>query len=231
MTASFEADVFWGCDRMRAILLAVLCVVVMVATAAKVQAAPVLQLGDILWLDRGGLSLNSRIVVIDPVSGVQSVFASGGLLADGYSTDMTLDSNGDILVAQPVNNPPSSSLPRRIIRVDSETGAQSIVSSGDRLSQNPGGGGFMGIDREPDGNILVSNFASEITRIDPATGTQSLFAPLTSIAGLVVDDDTVWAIKQNPSPFRILNIDRTTGASTTLSLDFSATPGFLYLVR
>ncbi|MDA7640526.1 hypothetical protein N8787_02710 [Opitutaceae bacterium] len=60
-----------------------------------------LSTGDILWMDRGNpeVSLNSRIVRIDPGTGTQSIYAEGGLLGEGYSTDMAFASNGDILVA------------------------------------------------------------------------------------------------------------------------------------
>ena len=42
MTASFEADVVWGCDMMRMIQLTLVCVMVLVSAAGQLQAAPIL---------------------------------------------------------------------------------------------------------------------------------------------------------------------------------------------
>jgi len=122
-----------------------LCVVVVLMLNGTSWASPLLP-GDVVWLD-GESPLNTRIVKIDPITGEQSVFASGGLLADGSSTDLAFDANGDLLVAQGVN--------RRVLRIDRETGEQAIVSAGGLLSE---GGGFFGIAVEPDGNILRLRF-------------------------------------------------------------------------
>ncbi|MDA7640525.1 VPDSG-CTERM sorting domain-containing protein [Opitutaceae bacterium] len=63
-----------------------------------------------------------------------------------------------------------------------------------------------------------------MVRVNLNDGSQSVLSSEGSIADVVVDGDSVWAIQQNPS-FNILELDRTTGASTILPLDFSNTPG------
>lgn len=59
--------------------------------------------------------------------------------------------------------------PGAVLGIDSSTGAQTPVSSGDMFSAPPG------IARQPDGNLIVSDVSNgTLLRVDPATGAQTV---------------------------------------------------------
>ncbi len=207
-------------DRWSYVLAWTIIVGAILFPPSPAMADPPIFPGDIIWMDRGiGQSGGTRLVRIDPVTGKQSVYASDGLLADGISHDLEFDLKGDLLITQRLDD----GIPTgRVIKIDRMTGEQSIISSGGLLSQNPSGGTFLGMAVEPEGTILVSNFALGIVRIDADTGSQTLFSTTDRIAPLLVDNGTIWAIRH--LGFDMLQIDRTTAAESILSIDFSLTP-------
>ena len=81
--------------------------------------------------------------------------------------------NGDLFVTS-VDEDPATSNPALVVRVDPNTGAQTLVAYGELLSGR-GAVPLWGIAIEPTGNVLVIGEAAGpgIVRISPATGEQT----------------------------------------------------------
>jgi sugar lactone lactonase YvrE len=135
---------------------------------------------------------DGRLIRVDPLTGNQSLVASGDQLVD--PAGVAVGPGGQIWVAD--NLDPDGS--GRIVRVDPSTGAQTTVAE-DGLLDLP-----FGIAIERDGNLVVTNRmepgripavctpAGTVVRIDPATGAQDEVAEADHIAwplGLAVAAD------------------------------------------
>jgi hypothetical protein len=142
--------------------------------------------GDIIVADSG----HDAIKAVDPVSGVATPVSSGGSFA--FPADVTFASDGDALV---VDRDAFGSEPNGgIIRVDSNTGIQSIVSNnavshaagGEKLFGNP-----IALDRKG-GSVYVVDFhrPNKVIKVSIATGRASL---VTSGHGLRSPSDIVAA--------------------------------------
>lgn len=114
------------------------------------------------------------ILRIDPETGEQSIVSEGGLFTrpEGFA----IDANGDLFVADLGFEDDYESQPERIIRVDVETGEQTLITEGGQLLQP------VDVVIDPSGDLLVadrdapSRFtpSGAIVRVDPETGAQSL---------------------------------------------------------
>ena len=162
--------------------------------------------GDILWVDIFG-----GIIRVDPESGAQSVLLPGTdlrLMASG------IDATANILVA----NAPLGG-PAEILRIDRQTGATTIISSGGQL-ESP-----VDIAVNAAGEIFVAQRASiQVLRIDPDSGIQSIVASggiLRSPRSIAIDangDLLVAEYRVPPEHYRaVIRIDPTTGGQTLVS--------------
>jgi sugar lactone lactonase YvrE len=135
---------------------------------------------------------DGRLIRVDPVTGNQSLVASGNQLVD--PAGVAVGPGGQLWVAD--NLDPDGS--GRIVRVDPSTGAQTTVAE-DGLLDLP-----FGIAIERDGGVVVTNRmepgripaictpAGTVVRIDPATGAQDEVANADHIAwplGIAVASD------------------------------------------
>lgn len=126
--------------------------------------------GDILVADPlafgivGGIWVGG-IIRINPLTGAQSVVASGGILRS--PTGIAIAGNGDILVADA-----GALASGAVVRVDPLTGAQTTVSTGGTLNTP------LGIALDANGELLVTTHPLSIAsraviRVNPLTGAQT----------------------------------------------------------
>lgn len=207
--------------------------------------------GDVVVVDNGG-----RLLVVDPATGVVSVLsddaisrAAGGEALFGDNFGVAQEPGGDFIVivrSGTADGGPNPD-PSRVVRVDRETGAQSLVNADDDLT-------FLltAVAVGPDGAIYVADEAaggdepgSVIHRIDPASGAKELFTSnvrfedrmrhgIEGPLGMVVDADGFWvlgsiggddAAPASPSDFvgAIVELDPGTGAPTLLTSNHRST--------
>src|SRR5439155_23398018 len=98
--------------------LAVIALIIISLFGSPSFAAVNILPGDILVADYGA----GAVIDINPITGVQTVVASGGNLVS--PSDVAVASNGDIFVVDNAG-------PGKIVRVNPATGNQTVVSSGD----------------------------------------------------------------------------------------------------
>ena len=119
-------------------------------------------LGDIYLADSfggGGGGPTGQIIHVDHVSGAQTVVSSGGLLS-GELRELVFDENGDLLVVDASND--------SVVRIDTATGAQSLLSSG---FADPRAIGF-----DATGRLLVGDReAHVIFEVDAISGAQTTY--------------------------------------------------------
>jgi streptogramin lyase len=112
----------------------------------------------------------SGIVLLDPSAGTENAIST----FQGFSPmGITLGANGDAFVSGSIV---AGSLEAAVLRIDLNTGEQSLVSAGGKLS-NP-----FGIATEASGDLLVADpgtglGSGGIIRIDPDTGAQTMVPP------------------------------------------------------
>ena len=89
---------------------------------------------------------------------------------------------GDIYTYDPVSQP--GNVPR-ILKIDPNTSAQSVVASAGNFDPNQA----FGLAREASGNLIVANGANgNLVRVDPANGQQTAFSPgMTTPRAIIVD--------------------------------------------
>jgi hypothetical protein len=113
--------------------------------------------GNIVVLSGAGVTR------IDPTSGVGTVVSSGGLLTGSFA--VAVAPNGDIFVLNFTIPPPPPLQSYSVIKVNSLTGAQSIVGT---LS----GFDFTDLSAAPDGSVWVATPTfGFVFRVDPIDGT------------------------------------------------------------
>jgi sugar lactone lactonase YvrE len=149
----------------------------------------------------------SSVVAIDPVTGSQRIVTRDGFL-DGV-LDLTIDTNGDLLLAQ-------GQIPggvKGVIRVDPVTGFQSLVSSGGAFRQP------FGVGVHPDGRLFVADpTVGAIFEVNRVTGEQSILSQgwfLRDPSGIAfaANGDLLIADIRNG----VIRIDPSSGAQTRVS--------------
>ncbi len=141
--------------------------------------------GSLLVADMGAYATPSdrtpdgRIIRVDPVTGVQSLVASGNLLVD--PAGLALAPNGLIYVIENVGTLGQPG----VVSVDPATGAQSVVTQGEHLCYP------FGIAVHPNGSVLVTDYGDfsdgttvincthdfgALVKVDPITKTQSILS-------------------------------------------------------
>ncbi len=184
--------------------------------------------GDILVADLGGAVGNplSKVVLIDPVTGAQTILSSGGLLAS--PTGIAVDCDGSILVGDIDFNSNDES---RLIRIDPETGQQTIVSTGQLLSSPLV---VSDITLSRCGTVLFAMKNRDLTtgaviEVDAHTGAQRLIASLEGVGAgedLVVDRNgtlfmTVFSVDESGNILdgvgKVIAIDLATGEHSLIT--------------
>src|SRR4051794_16218295 len=137
-----------------------LALAAIVAGALMVPAgasAATLHPGDILVA--GEANAGGSVVQVDPVTGAQTLVASGGVLQDPWGIAIAQD--GQIFVADDISG---------VLRIDPATGAVTTVSSDPTF-------GPLGLAFAPDGRLVVSDYAAgKIIAVDPTSGARTLIA-------------------------------------------------------
>lgn len=158
----------------RVLVLTCFSLIALLGPKSSCHAATV-RAGDIIVVDQSAFGGPGGVIRVDPVTSVQEVVSSGGLLVDPRG--VAIDSCGDIIVADPSAFGGGGG----VIRVDPVTGAQSAISSGG-LFVDP-----LAVTLDAAGNLLVADAGASgsgaIIRVDPMTGAQVLV----SAGGLFVD--------------------------------------------
>src|SRR6185503_5554801 len=90
-------------------------------------AEPKLKPGDIVYADSGNAIDGGFIIKVDPSSGEQTVIASGGYLSNPF--DVAVAANGQLVVSDS----------GRLIGVNADTGAQSIIADNSQALGYPCG--------------------------------------------------------------------------------------------
>ena len=112
---------------------------------------PKLKTGDIVYADSGNAIDGGFIIKVDPLSGAQTVLASGGLLSNPF--DVAVTANGQIVVSDS----------GRLIAVNPDTGAQSIIAGNSQALGYPCGIALSG------GYIVAANLQA-VVAVNPVTG-------------------------------------------------------------
>ncbi len=165
--------------------------------------------GDVFVSDTGSLA----IIRIDPLTGSQTVIAAGGLL--GVPFGIAIDRKGYLLVANG----------ERIIGLNPVTAEQTIVSAGGHFGA--GTGHPLGVTVAENGDLIVANvgFPSEIIRVNPRTGQQTLitkagylkFPQAIAIDGKDIYLTDVATADGNFGCGSVIHVDILTGRQTVLS--------------
>ena len=165
------------------------------------------QNGELFISDTGCLGL----LGIDPASGDQRLITRGGLL--GVPFGIAVERSGMVLVANA----------QALLRVDPETGAQSLVSSpvlSQSLFQFP-----LAVALAENGDIFVADALGLIFRVDPNSGAQTLISSggyLQRPQGIAVRGNNLYVTDVATSDMnfgigRIIRIDINTGQQSELS--------------
>jgi hypothetical protein len=196
----------------RLLVLAVAVLALTVSVSAPGYAAA-LRSGDILALTSGGAVLR-----IDPVTGSQTVAATGGLMIN--PTGMAVSHLGDVFVVQSGDT---------VLKISPVTGEQNVLSTGGLLLSSVD----IALDRNGDlflGSVVetcapVIGFWRSIIRVDPTTGEQSNATATCAEFTFPAELDPVWVngtilvrdANHNGSFGMIMLFDPRTGASSVLT--------------
>jgi hypothetical protein len=123
--------------------------------------------GKILLADANAFGGPGGVIRIDPNTGAQTTISTGFPMVE--PRNLALGKKGEIFLSvQQVSIAGMMSEPG-IIRVDTATGVQTIITEGDFFHNI----GIYGIAVESDGEILASNGVG-IIRVNPETGNQTI---------------------------------------------------------
>jgi hypothetical protein len=109
--------------------------------------------GDIVYADSGDAIQGGFIVKVDGVTGQSSVISCGGVLRLPF--DLAIDAEGQIVVSDS----------GQLLRIDPETGAQSVIADNSRGTL----GCPYGLSLNRAGGIVAANLAA-IIEVNPVTG-------------------------------------------------------------
>lgn len=132
------------------------------------------------------IDASDDVVRINPGTGGQGIVSTNVVTPPGQAFDLTLEDDGDILVAD-INGPPTQL--GTIYRIDPSTGAgvavsDNTINTGTDLFQDPA---TLTLDSQD--RIVVGDYGvNRITRVNPATGQQTLISDSTTDASPILDD-------------------------------------------
>jgi len=177
--------------------------------------------GDLLVADNENGTYKGEIIQVNPVTGAQSVWASGGYLVQ--PDDLAFDGKGNLIVAD------FEFGFGKIFSINIASGAQTLIASGNNVE------GTTSLAIEAAGTYLVTNYntqmvppSSNVIRIDPATGNQTVVLNADAQFGSQMALPLNSALDQNGNLLianvpdgggvsGILNINSQTGATTVVS--------------
>jgi sugar lactone lactonase YvrE len=155
------------------------------------------------------------IIRIDAVTGAQTVVATGAKLGTPFG--IAVDSRGDILVANG----------QAILRLNALAGQPAVVSAHGRFGGS--GGSPLVVAVAGNGDLIVANVgvASEIVRVNPRNGFQSLISNggyLKRPAGIAINGNDIYVTDVatpdgNFGVGTVIRVDMATGAQTLVSSD------------
>ena len=201
------------------------------ALASAPAAAVVLESGDLIVTRTGTLTggpSEGIVYRVDLTNGVATVVSSGGLMF--RLNRVEIDAGGDLLISSRLLGSPNVIVGPGILRVDPETGEQSVVSAGG-LFGNP-----QGFAIDANGDLYVADLGFEddyesqperIIHVDVETGEQTLISEggrlLTPVdVAIAPDGDLLVADRDAPSRFTpsgaIVRVDRETGAQSIVPI-------------
>jgi sugar lactone lactonase YvrE len=185
---------------------------------ARTTVAALVNPGDLLVSEPQNGSGRGVILDVNPVTGAQTVVASGNNLdqPEGICWD---PSTHTILVAD--YGGVGVNVDGAILRIDPLTGMQSIVSIGGSLNHP------VSVVMDANGQLVVAQQGQNQTtgavlRIDPATGAQTVIAsgsPLFATEDLVLDADGNYLVSDFASPSAIIGVSSATGSAAVISHD------------
>ncbi|MFO0850510.1 MAG: right-handed parallel beta-helix repeat-containing protein [Gemmataceae bacterium] len=147
---------------------------------------------------------------IDLATGARTLLSSGGLLTAAATA--AVESDGNLIV------PAGGSPTIRLVRVNTLTGAQTLVSDSANPSQGPAIQGGAGVAVEPTGNYLVTSWLDgSVFRVDRTTGVRTLLTTgnlLTRPNGIVVLPDGTALVADDAG--RVVRVDRGSGVQSLL---------------
>jgi sugar lactone lactonase YvrE len=179
--------------------------------------------GHILVADRD----SAAVIRVDPVTGTRTLVSSNtsppGEPGFAAPAGLAVGPDGDIWVVDTY----AGGIPGgAVIRVDSVTGARTLVSANANPTGEPSFLEPLAIALEANGNILVGNYASgngAVLRVDPVTGARTTVSSNTSPpggpslsvpSGITVDADGSILVADSGT---VIRIDPVTGARTLVS--------------
>ncbi|SPE50658.1 exported hypothetical protein [Verrucomicrobia bacterium] len=172
---------------------------------------PTLNAGNVVVADQG----NASVVELDLVGGYALAISSSNLLTSPAA--VAIEPAGTILVGDPSAG---------LVRIDSATGAQTVVASATNFSGLLGAP--TGIAVAPDGGILVADLTARIQRFDPVSGVAANLTTggfLTAALGLCVGDGTVYVTDASTlvgqAACRVVSVNLTNGAQSVILTNFS----------
>jgi len=171
-----------------------------------------------LWVaDKGedgqpATTLNGLLIKVDPVTGAQSVIASGGNMFN--PTALAIAPNGLVFIADRGPTSVPANADGRVIQVDPATGAQTVITNGNLL-QEP-----RGIAVGTDGTLYVDDIGDDQIVKVTAGGQQTALhtgAPLTQPEQLTMDTTGRLLVANAGATGTIFAVDPNTGVATALA--------------
>jgi len=147
-------------------------VIPLVTLAPAASATPLVSAGDILVVDRD-LSGTGKVIDVDPSTGTQRVLSQDGFFTDPFGAAMQTD--GQLVVA----DQDAVGGPGAIIRVNLQTGTQTVVSSKNTPGNMMKAPSDVAI--APDGNYYVVDPAAldgngALFKVNATTGAQTVIS-------------------------------------------------------
>ena len=169
----------------------------------------------------GALALPGGVFRLDPVTGVQTLVATGGFLASvtapTYNTinDVAVDGSGFLIV---------TNYERGIVRVNVATGAQTLVSDFANAGQGPAPGYSQGVAVGPSGDYFVTDSytGNRVLRVNRTTGVRTVVSSgglLNNVSDVAVEADGRLLVTSIGSG-QLLRIDPATGAQSVVAGGF-----------
>jgi hypothetical protein len=188
---------------------------------AEAQAAPLIP-GDLLVLDTDNGFGAGKVIEVDPHTGAQTIWASGGYL--DQPTAMAFDGKGNLIVTDFENGYSSA-----IIRINTTTSQQTEISKGGNLVGTvdlaiESAGTYLTLSQHP----ITYPMSPSIDRINPTTGAQTLVvyaeawsgSPLSLPQHMVLTPDgniLVSNAEYEDGVTGIFKVNATTGAVSTVA--------------
>lgn len=179
--------------------------------------------GNLIVSDVSEVLLNPAIFSIDPVTGDRTIISSASVGVGETlvrPSDLRLDANGDVLVADGDGGVP----PDTVLRVDRTTGDRSFVSQ-TLVGTGPDFDNLSGITFGTGGEIYVTDVPLKATfEVDPVTGNRTIISdPITGIGAPIgqywsIDTEADGDLIAVDIPMQnIVSIDPATGDRTVVS--------------